>query len=542
MVKAFARRQAPWSGVAVLLSFGCQIVGDIGDRRLADDGFAECRTHAECTERATEEGPDLSDAPEGYTGTLPDGTVPAMCLASKRRCAPLLTPDCPTLIGDPTNDHAILLGTYLTVSGSLANSNVPRMRSALLAAEEINLSIAGGGIPPASGTTERRPLVVLQCDPSADPLRTARHLVDLNVPAVVGPNVAEDIINVTQQISAEGGLLLMSPTAPPDAITNLADNDLTWRVVPADRQRAKLFIHQINEVESRLRTERGKKWLKLAIPFRNDALGLSQRDAISGKLVFNGRFISDSENSSFVTLDPFDLTDTDAQSKLVDKYAEFKPDIMLVVANEVVANIAIPLEKKLRAAGETEGPHYVATDVAKVPTWLAGAENRDVLPDFMYRVRGIGLRPDGNSISVFASFNAAYTSRYGTNPGTSAMGPSYDAMYAIAYALAATTDLPVSGASVAKGLRKLASGPEIPVGLSEANNALQRLADGGAIALRGTHSLLEWDSKGDILGGTLEVWCVRKPGETPVFVSSGVTMDVATQTIDGTNEECTDPE
>ena len=43
------------------------------------------------------------------------------------------------------------------------------------------------------------------------------------------------------------------------------------------------------------------------------------------------------------------------------------------------------------------------------------------------------------------------------------MGPSHDAAYAIGLALAATTDQPVSGKSVAAGLRKLAGGTTVLV-------------------------------------------------------------------------------
>jgi ABC-type branched-subunit amino acid transport system substrate-binding protein len=546
MVSAGARCVAHWGGAsAFALTLGaCQVIGGIDDRRLATEPSPpppECLTNQQCIDDATKAGPDLTGAPEGYTG-LVDGKVPAVCVQSAGKCRRLLTPDCPTLSGDFSNDGAIVLGTFLTVSGTLASSNVPRERSAVLAAEEINSAISGGGLPPAAGSTARRPIVVLNCDPSRDPLGTARHLaVDLKVPAVVGPNVAEDIINVTQEVSKDAGMLLMSPTAPPDPITNLVDDGLTWRAVPSDSQRVKLLIDQLNEVEELVRKARKKEIVKLAIPFRNDALGLSVRDAVSGKLIFNGHYISDPQNSPAVSLDPYPLSDTKAQAAIAEKYATKGsiPDVVLVVANEVVPNIVIPFEQKLRASDPTaEGPYYVAVDVAKVPAWLMAATKPDVLPEFRSRVRGIGLTPDGNSASVFASFNAAYTSRYGTNPATSAMGPSYDSMYSIAYALAATTHLPVTGKSVAAGLRSIASGDSIQVGLNQANNALQQLAEGHSIALRGTHSLMEWDSKGDIIGGTVEVWCIRLVESTAVFASSGKSMDVATQTINGSYEQC----
>jgi hypothetical protein len=257
-------------------------------------------------------------------------------------------------------------------------------------------------------------------------------------------------------------------------------------------------------------------------------------------VIFNDHYISDPQNSQYVSLDPFDLTDTAAQRAIAMKYATtFIPDIIFMVANEAVANIAIPLEQALSLADAgTNRPYYVATDVVKVPTWLTGSTMANVPADFRTRVRGMGVRPDGNSSSAFASFNTAYASRYGSNPGTSAMGPSYDSMYSIAYALAATASQPVTGASVAQGLRSLASGESIQVGLNQANNAFSQLAAGKSIALRGTHTLMQWDFKGDIVGGTMEVWCIGLSGGMPVFASAGKTMDVATQIISGTYTQC----
>jgi ABC-type branched-subunit amino acid transport system substrate-binding protein len=153
-------------------------------------------------------------------------------------------------------------------------------------------------------------------------------------------------------------------------------------------------------------------------------------------------------------------------------------------------------------------------------------------------VRGIGVRPDGESAAIFAAFNTAFTSRYGSNPRTSGMGSSYDAMYAIAYAIASTPGTPVTGAMVARGLASLGAGDPVSVGQGQASLALQTLAAGKSIALRGTFSSMLWDSHGDIVGGTAEVWCVGTAGGATAFGSSGLTMDVATQFISGAYVQC----
>jgi hypothetical protein len=533
---------------------------DAGADDASDAAAPECTTNAQCTALATLEGPIDAGALEGaapaagdaavFTGSVDGGVFPAVCVQSVGKCARLLTPDCQGLYGDYQNDNSILLGTFFITSGTSGASNVPRQKSAILAAQEINSSIAGGGLPPLSPQGAVRPLVVVECDPSQDTVRTAQHLVnDLHVPAIVGPNAAQDVLDVTQQVSAKGGTLLMSPTALASPITYLVDNGLTWRDVPSDDQRAKLVIDQINELETNLHMMGRGPTLKLGIVYRTDALGLSALASISGQLRFNGSVISDPANASNVSLDHYVLAnDIPSQTAIATKYAAFQPDIVFITAQEQVADVVIPLEQALTDAGAADAgaadggaiarPYYVCSDAAKTQAFLSGATAAKVPADFAARVRGIGVRPDGDSTAVFAAFNTAFTSSYGSNPGTSGMGSSYDAMYAIAYAIAATPGLPVTGASVAQGLGSLGEGASINVGQGGASNALQTLSAGRSIALRGTFSPMVWDTHGDIVGGTAEVWCIGTGSGVPAFGSSGETMDVASQVISGTFTPC----
>jgi ABC-type branched-subunit amino acid transport system substrate-binding protein len=580
------------AGAALILTLGggcltlgaCQLVGGITDRTLATtgpggddatatdspsseppgddsgnapadgghhadasiDGASEgaapgCLTNAECTAMATAAGPPdagVSDAggdAAPFSGALDGGVIPAVCVQSIGKCAPLLTQDCRAIYGDYLNDNSIVIGTIFNTTGSLAGSNIPRQQSALLAAQEINSSISGGGIPPGTDGGAVRPLLVVECDPTINPLRAASHLAtDLHVPAVVGPNVAEDSLNITQQISAAAGMLLLTPTVPIDPVTNLMDNGLTWRDVPSDHQRAPLYGDQIDALYTQLLSDRGGT-LKLGLVVRNDALGLSALHSISN-VPFGGTTIGGA--GANVSIDEYALTDTAAQAAIATKYATtFVPDIVFVVAQEAVTSVVIPLEQQLTTnsyAGKR--PYYIATDTAKTAGWLSKPTN--VPSDFASRVRGVGVTPDTASVSVFDSFNTAYKGNYGTNPGTSGMGPSYDAMYSVAYAIAATRGMPVTGASIAQGLNSLDYGTAFTVGVNSASGAFQTLASSGHIALQGTFTLMHWDNNGDIVGGTLQVWCVGTVGGSPAFVASGRNLDLLSMDISGSYTQC----
>jgi ABC-type branched-subunit amino acid transport system substrate-binding protein len=487
-----------------------------------DNQDSRCVRHRDCTQLSTRGGDATSDA-----------TTPSVCVRSTGRCAPLVTPECPRIYGDVTNDDAIILGALLGGETALE-------RAAVLAAEEIQSR--AGGLPPTQADGAVRPLVLLGCD-GGDVLRATRHLVEeLHVPAIVGPTTGEAVVDVTQQVSVKGGTLLMTPTAVVSSIANLADEGLTWRAVPSDAQRAKLVIEQMNELETLLRATRSLTTVKLGIVHGTDSLGASARDAISGKLILNGRFINDAANVPNVSVDAHYPGDALALATIATKYAtRFKPDIVFITAAEQIPNLLVPLEQALTAGRAEYRPYYVCTEAAKTESLLAAIDSGVLPPDIKRRIRGIGIRPEAGSAPVLAAFTSAFTSRYGAPPPASAMAAaaaSYDATYAIAYAIAATPGAPLSGASVAQGLRTFGVGDAEMVGAKAVGEVLRQLSAGRSVALRGTFGPLQWDATGDIAAGNAEVWCVGTSRGAAAFGSSGLTMDVQTQVVGGAFVQC----
>jgi ABC-type branched-subunit amino acid transport system substrate-binding protein len=480
-----------------------------------------CRSNSECTVLATRDGSATSKP-----------TRPAVCVKTTGKCEALVTDDCPRVSGDYANDNAVLVGTLLGDSGASTLE-----QAASLAAQEID---ANGSLPAYVPGGPARPIVLIGCNVSGDVMRATRHLAEiLHVPAILGPTSGEQVVDVTQQISAKAGTLLMTPTSLASAISNLADGDLTWRATPSDTQRAKLVIEQIKDLETVLRATRGLTTVKLGIVHPTDALGTSARDAISGKLILNGRFINDAANAANVSVDAYQAGSTSAQSAIATKYAvSFKPDIVFVTAPEQVARVMVPLEQALTTARAVNRPYYVLTDAARTQELLDAVASTGLPADIRRRVRGVGLKPDTSSAPVLDAFRAAFAARYGSPPSEAAAALSYDAMYAIAYALAATPDATASGASVAHGLRTLAVGAPAVVGAKGLGPVMHDLSAGKSVSLRGTFGLLQWDTSGDIMGGTVEVWCLGTTPAGPAFGSSGVTMDVQTQVVGGAFVQC----
>ncbi|MDB4997949.1 MAG: Branched-chain amino acid transporter, amino acid-binding protein [Myxococcaceae bacterium] len=536
-----------------------QTLSDVIQPDADDGGFVgECTTNVECTDRATaaeiERRKNLPDAGDdaGDAGVDPDATValdggtgivvPAVCVRPQQKCVTLTSVDCKTITGDYKNPNAIVIGSLFTTSGAQGGTNIARQQSATLAVEEINASQNGGGIPGATATSPARPLVMVSCDETARD-RAAGHLVnDLHVPAIVGPNLSQDVLDLTTNLTAKAGTLMITPTSVASPIADLADNDLTWRLVPSDTQRAALMIAQLNQMESDIRAalpgQPTPRPVRMAIIYRNDALGQGSFNALSS-IVFNGAALSAPINANAVNgaVRIKAYSPTAPEAAIASEIAGFAPDIVALFGTaESITKEMTPLEANLAADGGVTKPQYMLIDSNKVKevTDLVTARNA-VDPGLRTRIRGTGLISEGTSAQVFTQFNLAYAQRYGAPAAVSSMGPSYDATYAIAYALASKRDQPVTGATVAAGFRKLSGGATvINIGSQKILAAYQALTAGDNIQAVGTFGALEWDAKGDFFG-TIEMWCV---GTGSNFGSSGLLFNVKSQTPSGTYTQC----
>lgn len=480
-----------------------------------DDHEGACTSHAECTALLT----DLGSGSE----------VLGVCVAGE--CVPLLNEDCQTVTGDPKDERAIFIGSMFSTTGPQAATNLARQQSAALAVEQINEI---GGVP-AHGHDRPRRLVLVSCDEVANLDRAATHLVeDLKVPAIVGPNTSQDTLRLSSEYSIPGKTVVMTPTGVASSIADLDDDQLTYQMVPTDVQRAGLMIEQINSLEQAVKQERNLSTVKLGIVFRDDALGTGTRKALN-ELTFNGKSLVDAVNfGNNVQIDPYSPTSME-QSAIVQKYVTFAPDIIVIAGTaEVITQFVVPLEAAWTARHR---PLYVGIDSVKVPELLAAAQTND---DFRTRVRGTGIMPSPESRAVFDAFTVDYKIRYpGESASISGMGPAYDAVFTIAFGLAATADKPISGPSISQGIERLSGGNmQLPVGTTSMLAAFRELQDGKSLNVRGTFSPLEWNDAGTVVGATLEMWCIGRAAGQAAYQSSGLTYGIREKKSYGAYTQC----
>jgi ABC-type branched-subunit amino acid transport system substrate-binding protein len=451
------------------------------------------------------------------------------CSHTTHRCVSLKSSDCSTVTGAAYDDNAVLIGSLFATTGDQAAANIARERSALLVIGEIE---AIGGLPAAVEPGPRRPLAMLSCDASEDPIRAAEHLVkDLEVPAIVGPNNSQNTLDVAMNVTISGGTVTLSPQAVAGSIAELIDNDLTWQMVPSDAQRGPLLVKELESMQRDLRKAR-RRDLKLSIIVRDDALGHGTRASLKG-LTWNGDALADATNlGTHAKIETYE--EGRSQADLVAAHAAFAPDVVVLVGSgDAINDIMAPLEASW---GSGPRPEYVLIDSSKVPDLLALVDRR---PDLAPRVRGTGTTPSPDSLPINQDFLLSYTTRFPDfDEATSAgVGPSYDATYAIAYGIvAAGSD--VSGRGIARALRRLGSGQPVQLGPTHILAALRALTSGESITAIGTYSALVWDDRGAISAGSVEIWCVRQFAGSAGFASSGLTVNIPSQLPYGANEVC----
>jgi ABC-type branched-subunit amino acid transport system substrate-binding protein len=236
-----------------------------------------------------------------------------------------------------------------------------------------------------------------------------------------------------------------------------------------------------------------------------------------------------------VRLDGYDFAAPD-QNALVAAYVQFAPDIVVLAGTaEAVTRVLVPLEQQWKDAAKPR-PYYMLTDSSKVPELLAAVAGNE---DLRRRVRGTGVTPSPASVPVYNAFRLDYGATFDGSVTYSGMGPAYDAAYAIAYAIAATHERPVTGSNIAEGLRRLGTGRRVvEVGLTTVQAAFQELVAGENIRALGTFSPLEWNANGAVASATLEMWCVMSGALGPAYGSSGLTFDIGTQTFAGSYAGC----
>jgi ABC-type branched-subunit amino acid transport system substrate-binding protein len=498
-----------------------------------------CQTNAECV---TQLGDDFS-----------------ICRKSDKRCALLKSEQCQTVEGDYKSDDAFIFGSIHPTAGPDGPIGLPIENSIRLAVGEFKDT--SNGLPPASGSTARRPMVMIGCndDGTGDiAVLAARHLVDdVGVSAIIGGAFSSIAIKMATEVTIPESVLLISSSATSDDITFLDDKPpgaqmgaagLVWRSSPADSFQAAALAAYINtKLQNDVRTAAGlmpTDPINLAVLHRGDSygegLGTKLEDPNIG-LKFNGGSPLDAVNTGhYVRVSYGDNDDEDPPfnpGSATDAALNLKAHIVIILGfSEAISPIFTDIENNWTEAAYR--PYYVFPDGGRIPD-LHDAVNTFADKDGL-RKRISGSVP-GTTHPRFNAFVQAYKLKFTdglTDPTVFGAAGAYDAAYLLAYSVASLQGGPPLGTALAEGLRKMSmingGDAAVDVGKGDLNRALTTLTGGATIDFEGASGPLQFDPNTGEAPSDVQIWCLPRNGtDADAGVSSGLFYNAASKALEG---------
>jgi hypothetical protein len=467
------------------------------------------------------------------------GGKPAVCRHDDGVCVALETPRCKVMAdpGAAENDATLWIGTMFPMSGSDAVAwGTESVNAAELARRDF-MTIARG-IPSAVPGKEPRPIGLVACDDEGDALATARHLVDVRVPAVVGFGSSQEVIDLAGAVFIPAGVVAMATQNQSALITTIPHPPglprMVWRTTVSAPQVAAPVSAIVAEIlEPQLRASlRPTEPLRVVLLRAKNTAGLSISDEYFGVLRFNGKSALENGQSYRELV----WNEDDAEfAEIATEILAFKPHVILLPGVQGTATALLaPIE-----AGWQKGqprPHYV------VSNYIVGDDFFVFVgKDAELRRRFVGVAPATATVA-----NAKLTLHYNETfspkvPRTATPGAVYDAVYLVAYGVYALGDAPVTGTALAHAFeRLLPPGLALDVGPAKIFDVFASLRAGQRVDLGGAATRLDFDPATGNTPADFTVLCVGAAdrGGLGEAVESSVVFSASTRHLEGLPLRC----
>lgn len=463
----------------------CTGLFGLGSRCLegACTAAAECTTSAQC------------QAEMGYGTRCQAGVCAATPLDGRCR---IVGPEAvvAALGAAQGTKDAVLVGAIFDLGQQKEQA---RAAAVELAVEDMN----------AQGGT--KPLAVAVCNNTAsgalgESVDLARYLAgDMGAPAIIGPSTTQAVSDVaTALYEADSiGATIVTPAATGLQLTDQPDSvggspGLLYRTCLDDGiQAAALAARMLPDPDDMEVTPGG-----FVVFYPSDQYGSSYQTVLSAALGASGRPVIAIELDGTVAGVPAGVA---AARQRVN-------DDMVTVLGVAVVSARIDLTLAILEEAGTKAP-FLATDFFLTD----GSKDKDLatianMPTKTVLERTLGVAPKD---TTDAGFLDRIEQRTSFDPSQySFVSNAYDAAFVVGFGVAyANLGGPIDGAAIATGIGKLSSGDAVKVGTVEFKKGISFLADPakGTINLQGLSGGIDFDPKGDVIGGTadMEFWCVR---------------------------------
>jgi tRNA A-37 threonylcarbamoyl transferase component Bud32 len=470
--------------------------------------------------------------------TEKNGGKASVCNQGSGACVVLEEAGCKILAepGEVESEKTIWIGAMFPLTGPRANHGIEAMRAVDLGRRDF--AQIAKGISRASGT---QPLAVLSCDDADGGEASARHLVAAGVPAVIGFSLSQEVIDLANEIFLPAHVMMVPAHNASPLITKIlqpkGEPRLIFRTSASSVQQIvplALLVSQELEPSLRARGLADNDTIRIAFARPKTTIGLGFEDAIFGTLKFNKKSVLENGKAfrGIPIPDPTTNPVTQDYASAVDSVLEMRPHIVIYLGEDEVTGAFIePIEARW-PKGEPLRPFYLSPNSfggnPKLLGWLA--KQPDLRRRFFHA-----------AVPASSPANVRFTGRYNeTFPEkvTEDLSPAppYDALYLVAYALAATDELSGGGPAVARSIARLVPpGTPIEIGPSQILDAFAVLQKGGNLDLTGAGSPLDFDlATGEsLLNYTIECIGTGAPGGPAVVADTGLTFSASTKQLTG---------
>ncbi len=451
--------------------------------------------------------------------------------------------------GEVDNDDTVWVGLVTDVT-----KRPLRQFSADLARREI--ATVGKGLPPVAPRGPRRPYAMVACDSTKNIDAIFQHLIgELRLPAVIGPEYSGKALHALTRYALPAGTVLLAHNATASIFTTTPSHGLFLRCMTSDALHGKvlaLFVSGYLEPELRATgVLKANQPMSVFIAYENDAYGQGIADIVTAELRFNGK--TPSENGDRFKRADFGNPDDPVNTAPDTRYVSVAADILALRPHVIVIAGTAETERIIEAvdqrwpAGVKYRPRWIGSD------GVAVVAARMVLPEASFPRRFLTANPRVDFATPLAQSWLSIMARqhadtFQKDPRSPTALATYDAVYAMAYAIASLRSEPLTGPRIAAALRRLdqPDAPAVEVGPAGIPAAYEKLEKAEPFDLKGGSCPLDWDANGDVLLD-IDILCMKTRADEegqlkPVGTKpSGMYYDVRRNRFVGRIANCPGP-
>ena len=368
--------------------------------------------------------------------------------------------------------EALKIGFLADFSGPLAEFGPVIQTGVQLAIDHIN----------AAGGVFGQDIILVTGDTQVDPtqgVEEARRLVEVEgVHAIIGPLSSTVTLAVSESVTRDAGVPVISPSATSPALSVAEDNGFLFRSTISDAAQG-VVLAALAEDEG---------YDNVAVMFINDAYGQGLADAFEA--AFSG---------------------TVTKSSYEDGQASYLAELQSVAGDgaQVLVAVGFPTQAQVFIREALEN------DIFDQFLFVDGTKSQDLVDAIGGEFLGgsKGTAPGSGPGTAAAAWEAAYLEVHDELPVLPFVREAYDGTIAIALAaqFAGSTD----GTALRDALVRVASpgGVTIISGAASIASGLAAVSNGDDVNYEGVATSLDWDAAGDVTSGFVVIWQFTADGE-----------------------------